>query len=141
MKTTIDKKRLVILHALFVFCTQAFAANFDMVTAKDKVSIYYDKECGLDSIAANLLASDIKLLSGYRPSTSAGIGQASGNVIVIGSINSKIMRQFRNRLNLESLRGKWETYGYRCIKAPAANIKNAIFICGSDFRGTAYGVF
>jgi hypothetical protein len=135
------KKATIILLVLFSFCSQTWAQVFDIVSPQNKVSIYYDTESKLDSIAANLLATDIELVSGYRPSTSADLTRASGNVIVIGNINSKIISQFRNKLNLESLRGKWECYGYRLFKAPTKKIKNALFISGSDFRGTAYGVF
>jgi hypothetical protein len=135
------KKATAILLALFGFYSQAWAQAFDIVTPQNKVSVYYDTESRLDSIAAHLLASDIELVSGYRPSVSANLSRASGNVIVVGSINSEIISEFRHKLNLESLRGKWECYGYRLLKAPAKNIKNALFISGSDFRGTAYGVF
>lgn len=135
------KKASIVLLALLSVGSHAWAQAFDIVTPQNKASICYDKECKLDSIAANLLASDIELLSGYRPSTFAGVEHASGNVIIVGSINSDIINQFRNRLDLKNVEGKWETYGYRFLKAPLKGIKNAMIICGSDFRGTAYGVF
>lgn len=135
------KKTAVILLTVFVFWGQAFAQRFDMVSPQSKVSIFYDTECKLDSIAANLLAADVERISGYRPFTSADLTRASGNVIVIGSIHSKLVSRFRDKTNLVSLKGKWECYGYRLLKAPTKNIKAALIISGSDFRGTAYGVF
>jgi hypothetical protein len=131
----------IVVLVLFLFYNQAIAQDFDVVTAKSKVSIFYDTECKLDSVAANLLADDIERISGYRPLTSTDILNGRGNVIVIGSIHSKIINQFRSQTNLDSLNGKWECYGYRLIKSPTKKIKNALIISGSDFRGTAYGVF
>jgi hypothetical protein len=131
----------IIVIALFLFFRHAVAQNFDFVTSKSKVSIFYDTECTLDSIAANLLADDIERISGFRPFASSDIMNAAGNVIIIGSIHSKIIGQFRNKTNLDSLEGKWECYGYRLIKSPTKKIKNALIVSGSDFRGTAYGVF
>lgn len=127
--------------SLLVFYGQSFASRFDIVTAESKVSIFYDKECALDSIAANLLASDIENVSGYRPFTSEDITHARGNIIIIGSIGSKIMFEFYSKAFQEKLKGKWECYGYRVINDTQKNIKSALVICGSDFRGTAYGVF
>lgn len=135
------KKVTITLLTLFSFYSHARAQEFDIVTLHNKVSICYDANSKLDSITANLLASDIEQISGFRPSTSAGIADVSGNVIVIGNIHAEIIARFRNKINLDSLNGKWESYGYRLLKAPTKNIKNALLICGSDARGTAYGVF
>ncbi|MGF6928827.1 hypothetical protein QFZ48_004327 [Chitinophaga sp. W2I13] len=135
------KKVTITLLTLFSFYSHARAQEFDIVTLHNKVSICYDANSKLDSITANLLASDIEQISGFRPSTSAGIADVSGNVIVIGNIHTEIIARFRDKINLDSLNGKWESYGYRLLKAPTKNIKNALLICGSDARGTAYGVF
>jgi hypothetical protein len=131
----------VIIFFLFLFYSDAGAQKFELVTSKNKVSIFYDAECKLDSIAANLLADDIERISGYRPRASTDIVNGTGNVIIIGSIHSKIINQFRSKINLDSLKDKWECYGYRLIKSPTKKIRNALIISGSDFRGTAYGVF
>jgi hypothetical protein len=135
------KKYLLLSFLVTGLTHQARAQQFDIVTPGTKVSIYFDTECRLDSIVANLLASDIELVTGYRPSASSDIARATGNVIVIGSINAGIIGRFARKMNLGMLKGKWETYAYKLIRAPDKNIKNAFIICGSDFRGTAYGVF
>lgn len=131
----------IVLCTSLLFCGQGMAQNFDIVTSKTKVAIYYDTECKLDSIVANELAADIDRISGYRPLTSTDVSNATGNIIVIGSIHSKIIDRFRAQANLDSLNEKWECYGYRLIKSPTKKIKNTLIISGSDFRGTAYGVF
>lgn len=121
---------------------KTFAAQFDLVTPQNKVTIYYDNnECRLDSIAANLLASDIERVSGYRPLVSADISKAHGNIIIIGSINSKLIAGLHIGATVSNLKGKWECYGLKTITGPFKNVKNALVITGSDSRGTAYGVF
>lgn len=120
----------------------ALAVPFDLVTPQSKVSIVYDKdECKLDSIIANLLAEDIKRVSGYQPVVYTDISKAKGNVIIIGSIGSKLIGSLGNKTITANLNGKWECYSFKTLANPYKNIKQALVIAGSDFRGTAYGVF
>lgn len=120
----------------------ANAAQFDLVTAQNKVSIYYQKgDSKLDSIAAYLLASDIKLVSGYLPKVSNDISNAKGNIIIIGRADSKLVTGFGSKTADPNLKGKWESYSLKFLSKPSKNIANALIIAGSDFRGTAYGVF
>jgi len=135
------KIKNILLFALLACCKQLFAEDFEIVNRSKKVSICYDTECKLDSIAASLLAADIERISGYRPIISKDIKRATGNIIVIGSVNSKLIKGFGPKLALDDVKGKWEVYGYRILKSPTKKIEKALFISGSDFRGTAYGVF
>jgi len=96
----------------------------------------------LDSIAANLLANDIRMVTGNQPPVITDISNAKGNVIVIGNIASPLIRQIvGSRTELKSLQGKWECYGIMNIEKPNSNITKALVIAGSDTRGTAFGVF
>src|ERR1044072_7998190 len=104
---------LIIWLAALLGCSmQASAIRFDIVTTDKKVAIFYDRECALDSIVANLLAADIERISGYRPFTSADITRASGNIIIIGSVRSGIIKPFGSKIVADS-KGKWECYSYR----------------------------
>ncbi len=117
------------------------AVKFDIVTAANKVSIVYaadDKK--LDSIAANLLANDIASVTGFRPKVTTELNTVSGNVILIGTIDSKLIRSL-NDPYFNGLNGKWECYGQKLISNPFKNIRQALVIAGSDVRGTTYGVF
>ncbi|MFL5746655.1 MAG: glycosyl hydrolase 115 family protein [Niastella sp.] len=96
----------------------------------------------LDSIAAHLLANDIKMVTGNQPPVIMDIANAKGNVIVIGNIASPLIRQINgSHTELDSLRGKWECYGVMGIEKPNNNISKVLVIAGSDARGTAFGVF
>ena len=89
----------------------ANAQQFELVTAQNKVTIYYQKsESKLDSIAAHLLASDIELVSGYRPKVLTDIFNAKGNIIIIGRADSKLVKDFGNKASDPDIKGKWECY-------------------------------
>jgi hypothetical protein len=114
---------------------------FDMVTPQTKICIVYDADDHkLDAIAAKLLAGDIQRISGYLPEVYDDISKAKGNAIIIGTVNSKLIRSLRNTY-INQLKGKWECYTLTRMIAPFKNIKNALIIAGSDSRGAAYGVF
>ncbi|MES2276551.1 MAG: glycosyl hydrolase 115 family protein [Bacteroidota bacterium] len=135
-------KFLLITIISFLGIQKTHAVQFDLVTAQNKVAIYYDKsECKLDSIVASQLASDIERVSGYRPLIATELAGARGNIIIIGSINSKLITGLQTGDMAANLQGKWECYGLKVLNAPFKQVKKALIIAGSDFRGTAYGVF
>jgi hypothetical protein len=130
-----------ILMLLISGASYAKAVAFPIVSPQAKVSIVYaadDKK--LDSIAANLLAQDIKRVSGYLPAVYTDLTKAKGNVIIIGTLQSKLIASLNDQY-FEQLNGKWECYSLKVITRPFKNISNALVIAGSDVRGTAYGVF
>ena len=128
--------------ALFsVIFTNAGAMPFPMVTPQTKVAIVYDAgDHKLDSIAANLLAQDIQRVSGYLPKVYTDVSKAGGNVIIIGTSQSKLVASLNDKY-FDQLNGKWECYSLKVIAHPYKNIDNALVIAGSDDRGAAYGVF
>ena len=107
----------------------AFAIPFEIF----KASIVYARGQQLDSIAAHLLANDIRLVTGYKPAVYTDVSKARGNIIIIGKYDSKLVRSLRIQ-DLEQLQGKWECYSIRLIN-------KTLVVAGSDARGTAYGVF
>ena len=133
---------LLLLIAVFAMSYNLHAADFKLVTPDVKVSIVYardDKK--LDSIAAHLLAKDIQRVSGYLPKVFSDLNQTSGNVIVIGTVQSELIRKTSKSLP-QTLSNKWECFGYELVSGKRnQKIKNMLIIAGSDLRGTAYGVF
>lgn len=129
------------LIVLSVFFCSATAATFDLVTPSHKVTIVYAKDDRkLNAIAANLLAQDIERVSGYLPAVSTDLSKVSGNVIVIGTIQSALIKGINGKY-AKDLQGHWETYSYDVVRKLNKRIENALVIAGSDIRGTAYGVF
>ncbi|MDT3401923.1 glycosyl hydrolase 115 family protein [Mucilaginibacter terrae] len=138
----INLQKLVFSTIALVFtCYTTYAIPFELVTPKSKVSIVYAaNDHKLDSIAAGLLAADIQRVSGYLPKIYTSITEAKGNVIIIGTVNSQLIKALNGSYDA-GLKDTWERYSLRVLTNPAKNITNALIIAGSDLRGTAYGVF
>jgi hypothetical protein len=120
------------------------AADFTLISKSKKVSIVYERnDNAIDSITANLLAQDIQRVTGYLPVVSKDISKVKGVVIIIGSLNSKLVQDLLGPKSsaVLGLKDKWESYLIKVIDKPYANINSALVIAGSDKRGTAYGVF
>ena len=123
-------KRITI-HILMSVCLPivASAAQFELVTAKNKVTIYYQKgEYKLDSITAHLLASDIELVSGYQPKVLTDISNAKGNIIIIGRAESALVKNVGNKAFDPAIKGKWESYSLRFLSKPV-NRQQKVDIC------------
>ncbi|WP_207495836.1 glycosyl hydrolase 115 family protein [Aridibaculum aurantiacum] len=118
--------------------------SFAIVTKQQKATIVYSKQGkALDSIAAYLLAEDIERVTSHKPAVITDISKARGNMIVIGTIGSALVKKFAGSKSSLSkkLTGQWERFGLRVVDKPTAAISKALIIAGSDARGTAYGVF
>lgn len=136
--------KYIILLSLLALCSFSSAADFTMVSQNKKASILYSQSSqSIDSIIANLLAQDIQRITGYLPLVTTDISKVSGNVIMIGDINSKLIQRMTGQNDTEYLKlnGKWESFMIRVVDKPNAKIDHALLIAGSDRRGTAYGVF
>ncbi|MBD2700504.1 glycosyl hydrolase 115 family protein [Spirosoma sp. BT702] len=137
----VQRLLLITLTLLLNGALNATAIPFDLVTPKTKVSIVYaadDRK--LDSIAAHLLAQDIQRVTGYLPHVYTDVNNASGNLILIGTVNSSLVKSLRDN-SFASLNGKWECYVQKVLDKPFKNADQVLVITGSDSRGTAYGVF
>lgn len=118
--------------------------TFAIITKKNKVSILYDKKAPqLDAIAANLLAKDIERVTSFKPMVYTDPSKAKGNVIVIGNVQSPLIKKFLGKQAsiTKQLTGKWESFGLNVVDGPSNAIHKALVISGSDTRGTAFGVF
>lgn len=135
-------KKLSLSFTILLFATVAANANrFEILTPQTKVCIVYAAgEHKLDSITAHLLAADIERVSGYLPQIYTKLSQAKGNAIIIGSLNSALIKGIKGGYDT-AIKDTWERYSLRVVANPIKNISNALVIAGSDLRGTAYGVF
>jgi hypothetical protein len=117
--------------------------TFPVVTKKEKVTIVYDDQGPkIDSVSATLLALDIERITSYKPDVVTKLSKAKGNVIIIGSIGSSLIKKvFEGSPVYKKLKNKWECFGYGIIDRPSRGVSKALIIAGSDARGTAYGVF
>jgi hypothetical protein len=139
--------RFFTILILWLSCLSIYSQSRDFVIY-DKLTtttiIYDTADYATVKLAARLLAQDIETISGYRPSIQSNLQGVKGNVIIIGSIDSSgLIRNpaIKKYINTSALENKWEMYHIQTLKKPISYISNALVICGSDRRGTAYGVF
>jgi len=136
---------VLMLFSQTIFATQKSHKlfSFEIYTTKHQAVILYDKDgTALDSIAGYLLADDIYKVTHYKPKVVTDINEAEGNVIVIGTLSSKLIRKFLTQKDWKAdFEKQWESYCYKTILKPTSKITKAFIIAGTNPRGTAYGVF
>ncbi|MEO6733403.1 MAG: glycosyl hydrolase 115 family protein [Ferruginibacter sp.] len=137
----------------FLFCIYCLSSNAQFVSEKkgqndfsiaDAV-IYVDlNDDAVVQKAALLLQQDIEMVTGKKPTLINTITARNQPVIIIGSVekSSTIQQLVKiKKLNISTIKNKWEAYQVQTIKKPFEGIENALVIAGSDRRGTAFGVF
>ncbi|MEO6549327.1 MAG: glycosyl hydrolase 115 family protein [Ferruginibacter sp.] len=142
-------KRLLLLLIFYMGMANSYAQlitgiksanNFSLVGA----AIYVDaNDDALVKRSAELLQQDIEMVTGKKPPLINNIQAAGGTIIIIGSIEkSALLQQLiqQKKINIDTIKNKWEAYQVQGIYNPFANIGHALVIAGSDRRGTAYGV-
>lgn len=147
-------KNTIFLFAIIFLTQHLFAQNFISdknkkgdfpIVANSATTIYTDKnDDWLIQKAASLFATDIDSVTGKKPRISNALPPKANDVIIIGSIKgSKLIQQLiqSKKINVDSIKNKWEAYQIQIIKNPFKGIEQALVITGSDKRGTAYGVF
>ncbi len=95
-------------------------------------------------IAVNNLQTDISRVSGAVPQTVHDSGSAGANAIIIGTIGkSALIGQLiqSGKIDVSGISNKWESYFLQTVLNPMPGIQKALVICGSDKRGTIYGIY
>lgn len=144
MRTFFSNIHYLLVSALLISNSVSAQKIFSIVNkTSNAIIVYNDSSTKLDSIVANLLAEDIERVTSVKPKIVTDISNASGDVIVIGSVESPLIQKFVGRQTsfYKNLAGKWERFGLSIIAKPFKNISRAFIIAGSDARGTAYGAF
>lgn len=94
--------------------------------------------------AAGDLQMDIKRVTGQKPKLFIGPPKAGPDVILIGTIGKSeiINRLVRERkIDVWNTAGKWESFFLQVVPQPFPGTTSALVICGSDKRGTIYGIY
>ena len=95
-------------------------------------------------IAANNLQGDISHVTGMASKISNGENNSGPNAILIGTIGKSeiIDRLIREKkIDVSRISSQWESFFLQVVHGPCPGIKNALVICGSDKRGTIYGIY
>ena len=93
--------------------------------------------------AAHDLQSDIRRVTTLTPDITHG-APFPGNIILIGTIGgSTIIDQLiqNKKIDVDAIRGKWESNLIQVVAKPVPGIASALVIAGSDKRGTIFGIY
>ena len=123
----------------------AAPGSFTIVNANTTATIYVDPKDWPGVLrAANDLANDIKDVTGKKPGVVSSAKVTARAVIIIGTVGkSQIINQLvaAHKIYVSAIRGKWESYFMQVVRKPLPGVDSALVICGSDKRGSIYGIY
>jgi len=119
--------------------------SFPIVREKVAATIYVDAADYAGVVrAANDLNADVARVSGLTPEISHTQKTLGENTIIVGTIGKSEMIDrliHEKKIDASGITGKWETFFIQTVAHPLPGVKNALVICGSDKRGTIYGIY
>jgi hypothetical protein len=123
----------------------ATPGSFTIVNANTTAAIYVDAKDWPGVLrAANDLSNDIKDVTGKTPKVVSEAKVTGHNVIIIGTVGkSEIIDQLvaAHKIDVSGIQGKWESYFTQVVRNPLPGVDSALVICGSDKRGSIYGIY
>lgn len=132
------------LHAQSFISTKKDIGSFPVAAVQAAPIVTDEKDHWLVDKAASLLQEDIEKVTGKKPAILHALNTQSKNIIIVGSLDrSKLIADLvrTKKINVDSIRNKWEAYQVQVVSNPYPGVDNALVITGSDKRGTAFGVF
>ncbi|KQM31765.1 glycosyl hydrolase 115 family protein [Sphingomonas sp. Leaf10] len=93
-------------------------------------------------LAGELLARDLKRLTGHAAVVAADLSGCTRLCVVIGTLDSAVVRAVAAdaEVTFPTLRGTWERYGRMLIRSRRDRSRRYLLIAGSDRRGSVWGV-
>ena len=121
------------------------SGSFPIVQKNQAANLYVDTNDFAGVIrAAGDLKSDIARVTQFAPAIVSGPKIFGKNIILIGTIgkNEIIDRLIREKkIDASEIAGKWESFFVQVVAKPMSGVESALVICGSDKRGTIYGIY
>ena len=90
------------------------------------------------------LQKDIQAVTGKKPELKGEEDSLRKETIFIGTLGkNRLIEELvkEERLEVEEIKGKWESYSIQVLDNPLPGIERGLFIIGSDKRGTIFGVY
>jgi hypothetical protein len=123
----------------------ASSGGFALVNAGAAADLIVDsKDFAAVTLAARNLQSDIARISGPSPRLLHESRGGGGRVVLIGTIGHSETIDLlisKGKLDVAAIAGKWESFIVQVVPQPLPGIESALVICGSDRRGTVFGVY
>ena len=119
--------------------------SFPIVQGNAAATIYVDSSDLAGVIrAANDLKADVARVTSHSPAISHEVKSSGENVILVGTIGkSQIIDQLirEKKIDVSGIAGKWESFFIQVVPKPLPGVASGLVICGSDKRGTIYGIY
>ena len=156
---TTSVRRRLIIGLVFAFCSNAsfalggpqyvtpvpVAGSFPLAASGKVAALCADPQDWPGVLrAAHDLQADLHRVTGLDAPLCDPNRRPSGDVVLIGTIgrSALIDRLIRNRkIDVTSIRGKWESTLTQVVAHPLPGVPRALVIAGSDKRGTIYGIY
>jgi len=94
--------------------------------------------------AAGDLCTDVQRVTRTQPALQDTVSPDHRYVVMIGTLGkSSLMDRLvrEQKLDPSDIAGKWESFILQVVPTPLPGIESALVICGSDKRGTIYGIY
>lgn len=119
--------------------------SFPVCADKKAAAIFVDPDdfAGV-RIAADNLRADISQVTGFTPKIFFSTNVSGANTIIIGTIGKSriIDRLVQNKkIDVSAIGNRWESFFLQTVPQPLPGVGSALVICGSDKRGTVYGIY
>jgi len=148
------RKILIILSCLIASYAQAITLNvseqaapgaFALSSANKSYPLIIDnKDFDVVHIVAKALSDDIQSITGGQAEILVSPNACPEQAVIIGTLgHSSLIDQLvkNHKLAVDSLQGQWESFIITILDKPLPGVTKALVICGSDRRGTAFGMF
>jgi len=118
---------------------------FTLASSKGVASIYLDaNDFPVVQLAAEAFAGDVQDVTGSKPTVLSSAPSVARSAVFVGTFGkSRLIDDLvaRKKLDVNGIRGKWETFSITTVENPVPGVAQGLVIVGSDRRGTAYGIF
>jgi hypothetical protein len=127
------------------FVTEEFSPGSFTLFDKTSAAILVDTNDWPGVIrAANDLAEDVSRVTGKSPEIVHGRDAAGKTVVIVGTIGkSELIDSLirAQKISVPEISNQWESFFLQVVPNPFPGIDNALVICGSDKRGSIYGIY
>jgi hypothetical protein len=119
--------------------------SFPIVQKKIVADLYVDTNDFAGVLrAAGDLQTDVARVTGLSPDISYGETIYVNKAIIIGTVGKSALIDrliLEKKIDASEIAGKWESFLIQVVPKPLPGVESALVICGSDKRGTIYGIY
>jgi hypothetical protein len=125
--------------------TNKVKGGFPLSYAGSSASLYFSSKDfpGVYRVLKQL-QNDIKSVTGAEPLFYTDTVPSGKEIVIAGTIGKNPLLDKlieNNKINVDEIKGRWETFIIQIIENPFPSVDRALVIAGSDKRGTIFGIY